>query len=76
MKIPIQVTNNPELARRFGFTKRYRYVEMYVVGKWRPVGFYTEIQIANNQWRESAKTKLKVNANFTDKTIKEVVFDL
>ena len=76
MTIPIQVTNNPDLARRFGFTKRYRYVEMFVVGKWRPVGFYTENQITNNQWHDSAKAKLKANANFTDKTIKEVVFDL
>ena len=76
MKIPIQVTNNPELSRRFGFTKRYRYVEMFVVGKWRPVGFYTENQIKNKQYHESARTKLKLNANFTDKTIKEVVFDL
>ena len=67
MKIPIQVTNNPELSRRFGFTKQYKYVEMFVVGKWRSVGFYTENQIKKGQYKEIAIIKLKYNANFTDK---------
>jgi hypothetical protein len=61
-EILVSFKSDPEVARRFGWTKRHSICEMFVIGKWRTVGFYTPTQIGLGKWREDALEKLRLNA--------------
>lgn len=62
MKIKLRRTVDAEAARNAGWTKNHFFVEMYVVGKWRAVGFYTNAQILKGVAEERAAHLIAWNA--------------
>lgn len=70
--IQIRFKHEPEIAKRFGWSRAHQTCEMFVVGKWRTVGFYTPNQIARGKWEIEARLKLKLNARLTDVQFEQV----
>jgi hypothetical protein len=62
VNIKLRVIENAEAARNAGWTKNHRLVEMFVVGKWRAVGFFTEKQIDSGKAETEARKRIGINA--------------
>lgn len=44
-----------------GWTKNHHTLEVFVVGKWRTMGYWTEKQIARLKWVSEVTRRIKVN---------------
>jgi hypothetical protein len=65
INIQLRRKSDADLARRMGYTKNHFFVEMWFLGKWRPVGFYTPHQISKGLAEKKAAMQLKQNASGT-----------
>jgi len=63
--IQLRRKSDVQAARIAGFTKNHFMVEMYFLGKWRAVGFYTHCQVFHGLAEKRVKYLLKTNAGGT-----------
>lgn len=74
MKIQLKITHDVSLARRMGWTKNHKLVEMFVASKYRVVGFFTQKQIDLEYHIKTARQKLITNGNFSKEDAEKVIF--
>jgi hypothetical protein len=59
--IKYRVIHNPVAARNCGFSKNHLLIEVFAVGGWRPMGFYTLRDLGSDKWQADALRRLKTN---------------
>jgi hypothetical protein len=69
MQIKLHVLDVPKQAKLCGWTKRHKLVEMFVVGKWRSVGFFTDKQILTLKHETAARERILANGGPSFKSV-------